>query len=237
MTYNYGNFDATDYDLVNFRSPQPGQKAPDFTIEVADGGGRARLLDFEGDFLVLEMGSVTCPLFQGRRQTMTGLDEQHSDISFAVLYVREAHPGANIPAHVVQDDKSACAAGLIADGENRRVFVDDIEGTVHTAYGGYPNSVFIINRNGCIVYAVDWNNPTVTRRALDLLKAGKPAALRAWFKPVPPQVSLRVLGAGGKGSMSDFLRGLPHLIWNNLIRRNVRLLLGRKTGVAPNIKC
>ncbi|MBO9464177.1 hypothetical protein J7443_02960 [Tropicibacter sp. R15_0] len=236
MAYNYSNFDASEYDLVNFRGPQPGSKAPDFEIDLAT-GGVTRLLDFEGDFLVLEMGSLTCPLFQGRREVMTRLDRQHPDVSFAVLYVREAHPGSKIPAHITQGDKASCAATLVADGENRRVLVDDIAGRVHQAYGGYPNSVFIINRHGCVVYAVDWNNPAVTGRAIELLKAGKPAALRAWFKPVPPKVSLKVLGEGGKGSMSDFLRGLPNLIWNNLVRRNLRLAFGRKGAVAPDVQC
>ena len=95
----------------------------------------------------------------------------------------------------------------------------------------------MINRNGCVVYASDWNNPTVTARALQRLKAGQPADVRAWFKPVPPSVSLRVLGAGGKGSMADFLQGLPRLIWNNLIRRNLRLALGRRAGIAPDAEC
>ena len=97
MSYNYAKFQASDYDLAHFRGPLPGTKAPDATLDLAS-GGRSRLLDFDGTFLVLEMGSITCPLFQGRRPHMDRLDLQHPDISFAVLYVREAHPGASIPA-------------------------------------------------------------------------------------------------------------------------------------------
>jgi len=237
MTYNYQSFDPKAYDLVNFRGPQPGSKAPGFEVVLAT-GGVVRLAEFDGDFLVLEMGSLTCPLFQGRRPAMARLDRTQADVSFAVLYVREAHPGDKIGAHQTMADKQRCAQRLVTDeGEARRVLVDDIDGTVHAAYGSYPNSVFIINRNGCVVYASDWNNPATTGKALALLKAGKPALLRAWFKPVPPQVSLRVLGNGGRGSMADFLRGLPRLIWGNLIRRNLRLLLGRPAGVAPDAQC
>ncbi|PIE09571.1 MAG: hypothetical protein CSA72_11830 [Rhodobacterales bacterium] len=234
--YNYSQFSAKDYDLVNFRGPRPGTPAPDFELARVD-GTTGHLLDFEGDFLVLEMGSLTCPLFQGRRKPMTSLHQQHPDISFAVLYVREAHPGANIPAHNSNNDKRGCASQLATDGENRQIFVDDIDGTAHQAYGGYPNSVFIINRNGCVVYASDWNNPTTTGRALALLKDGKPANLKAWFKPVPPSVSLRTLGAGGEGSLPDFLRGLPNLVWNNLVLRNIRLLRGKSVKVAPDADC
>lgn len=234
--YNYSEFDAKDYDLVNFRGPVPGTPAPDFELTRLD-DSLSRLLDFQGDFLVLEMGSLTCPLFQGRRKPMTHLHQKHDTVSFAVLYVREAHPGDKIPAHRSANDKQSCAARLAADGEHRRIFIDDLEGSAHQAYGGYPNSVFIINRNGCVVYASDWNNPATTGRALTMLKAGKPAQLKAWFKPVPPSVSLRILLAGGKGSMPDFLRGLPRLIWNNLVLRNIRLLRGKPAGVAPDTLC
>lgn len=234
--YNYDQFSAKDYDLINFRGPKPGTAAPDFELTSAEGAS-VRLLEFEGDFLVLEMGSLTCPLFQGRRKSMNDLKSSHPDVSTAVLYVREAHPGANIPSHQTNQDKQTCAGRLLKDGERRRILVDDLEGTAHQAYGGYPNSIFIINRNGCVVYASDWNNPDTTRRALSCLKQGKPADLRAWFKPVPPSVSLKILNAGGKGSMSDFLRGLPRLIWNNLVLRNIRLLNGRAIGVLPDTEC
>lgn len=234
--YNYSQFNAEDYDLVNFRGPQPGTNAPDFNLTLAE-GGQSRLLDFDNSFLVLEMGSLTCPLFQGRRKTMSALHHAHKDVSFAVLYVREAHPGTMISAHQSDEEKQSCAMRLRSDGENRRVLVDDLDGTAHQAYGGYPNSVFIINHNGCVVYASDWNNPEITARALTLLKQGKPAKLKAWFKPVPPTVSWKILRAGGQGSMADFLRGLPRLIWNNLILRNIRLMRGKSIEISPDAHC
>ncbi|QDY69408.1 deiodinase-like protein [Qingshengfaniella alkalisoli] len=234
--YNYGQFSAKDYDLVNFRGPQPGTAAPDFHLTRAE-GGQSRLLEFDGTFLVLEMGSLTCPLFQGRRRTMVALHREHQDVDFAVLYVREAHPGAAIASHQSDEEKQSCAARLRSDGENRRIFVDDLDGAAHQAYGGYPNSIFIINRNGCVVYASDWNNPETTGRALSLLKQGKAASVKSWFKPVPPSVSLKILRAGGKGSMADFLRGLPRLIWNNLVLRNIRLLCGKSSSIPPDVRC
>lgn len=234
--YNYSEFDARNYDLVNFRGPMPGTRAPDFELRHPDASS-GRLLDFQGSFLVLEMGSLTCPLFQGRRKPMTHLDQEHGDVSFAVLYVREAHPGQRIPAHSTEGEKQSCASRLAANGENRKIFIDDLEGTAHKAYGSYPNSVFIINRNGCVVYASDWNNPATTGRALTMLKNGKPAQLKAWFKPVSPAASWKTLRAGGKGSMHDFLWGLPRLVWNNLVLRNIRLLLGKAITVAPNNQC
>lgn len=238
MSYNYENFDAKSYDLANFRGPKPGTRAPDFEVSKSDGGTK-QLLGFETQFLVLEMGSLTCPLFQGRRPAMERLRQSQPDVTCVVLYVREAHPGASIGAHRSMDDKQSCAKRLAeAEGEARQILIDNIEGQVHNAYGGYPNSVFIINRNGCVVYASDWNDPKATKRALTKLIAGQPANdVRAFFKPVHPRVSLRVLGNGGKGSMSDFLRSFPRLIWNNLMLRNLRLLTGHAPVVAPDTRC
>lgn len=234
--YNYSSFSAGAYDLDQFRGPRPGSKAPDFTLHTADWIDQ-RLLDFEGDFLVLEMGSLTCPLFQGRRPGMARLVAQFPQACFRVLYVREAHPGAKIPAHQSQEDKVSCALALKEDAEGRQILIDDAEGTAHRAYGGYPNSVFILNRQGCVLWFTDWNNPNATEKALRQLFAGHPATSKSLFKPVPPWVALRTLLQGGKGSARDFFEGLPVLIWKNLIKRNWRVLRGDPGAIHPSHKC
>ena len=96
--YNYDNFSADDYDFENSNGPQVGEKAYDFELMGASGNPKD-LLDFEGDFLVLELGSITCPLFQARRKTMMTLQDEFPQISNFILYVREAHPGQDIPMH------------------------------------------------------------------------------------------------------------------------------------------
>lgn len=238
MDYNYANFEANAYDLTAFRGPMPGTRAPDLPV-LTRTGERQSIVAFEGRFLVLEMGSITCPLYQGRRAAMEAAARRHPDVSFAVLYVREAHPGAAIPAHRTLAEKQANARRLADhDHETRRVLVDDLQGSAHVAFGAYPNSVFIINQNGCVVYFSDWNNASGTEDALNLLLDGKPAAsVKSYFLPVHPKVSLRVLGNGGAGSMSDFLRSLPNLVWHNLIRRNFRLWRGRPSDVPPDVRC
>lgn len=224
--YNYTEFSAGDYDFDNFEGPDVGSKAPDFPLTTSDGKA-VRLLDFEGELLVLETGSITCPLFQGRRVGMETLS-QDPRVSARVLYIREAHPGADIEGHTNFEDKQACASRLNGDDrETRTILVDDFEGTAHRAYGGMPNSVFVINRNGCVVFRSAWNNASATAQAVASLLAGQAVTAKSYFWPVPPTVVLRTLRRGGKGSLWDFLRGLPHLAYNNLIKRNLRLLFGR----------
>jgi hypothetical protein len=131
--YNYDEFSTGDYDFDTVVGPMVGEKAPAFELATLDGGHQS-LLDFDGEFLVLEMASITCPLFQSRRPVMETLDRKVDGVSNAVLYVREAHPGADIPSHKNFDDKMACASRLKeTHGETRIVFVDDFVGHEHNA--------------------------------------------------------------------------------------------------------
>lgn len=236
-SYNYEGFSARDYDFDNATGPQCGEKAPNCQVSDLDGNLR-HLLNFEGEFLVLEMGSLSCPLFQTRRGSMQTLETGDTRISNAILYVREAHPGADIPQHKSFDDKRSCAHRLkVEDNEARTVFVDDLEGTAHNAYGGMPNTVFIINRNGCVVFRGEWNDTTATQAALDALINGRPIQVRSYFKPGLPLISLRTLKRAGKGSGSDFLRSFPSLLWNNLIKRNIRTLFNRQPSMTSKKTC
>lgn len=235
--YNYDQFSTGDYDFGTTAGPQVGEKAPDVEVAALDGETR-RLLDVDGDFLVLEMGSITCPLFQGRRPRMERIEQDFRGVSSAVLYVREAHPGADIPSHRGMDDKIACARRLRdEDGESRTILVDDFGGDAHSAFGGMPNAVFIINRNGCVVFRSDWNNPMATRKAVAALVDGRPVKAKSYFKPVTPMMLMRILGRAGRGSTADFLRGLPALIWANLIKRNLRILFGRAPEGRADLTC
>lgn len=235
--YNYDDFSTGDYNFDDIIGPSVGDKAPEFTLSTSDGDMRP-LLEFDGEFLVLEMGSISCPLFQSRRPAMETLDSKIEGVSTAILYVREAHPGADIPSHKSFDDKISCASRLKdTDGETRVIFVDNFEGTVHQAYGSMPNAVFIINKNGCVVFRSEWNNPAATRKALFALKAGQKVRVKSYFRPAVPNVALRTFRQAGKGSASDFFKGLPMLIWQNLIKRNFKLLFNRQVAGSRDTVC
>jgi len=126
---------------------------------------------------------------------------------------------------------------FLPDQETRSILIDDIKGTAHDAYGGYPNAVFIINRNGCIVYRSDWNNVSATKKALNRLLSGKPANSKSYFLPVKPTIALKTLKRSGQGAIKDFLLGLPTLIWKNVIKRNVLLFFNLTKTVSPDKRC
>lgn len=235
--YNYEAFSSDDYDFDTSAGPGIGQKAPDFVLTTPSGESR-RLLDFDADLLVVELGSITCPLFQTRRPAMQALAASDPRVQSVVLYVREAHPGAGIPSHGDLPAKSACARRLTEeDGETRLILVDDVEGAAHQAYGSMPNALYIINRNGCVVFKADWNNPTATRAAVRDLLENRPIRAKNYFKPASPVVSIQTLRRAGSGSALDFFRSLPALIWNNLVKRNLRTLFGRQPTGALDTAC
>ena len=227
MTYNYEEFSPTNYDFTSTEGPAVGDKAPDFALTTTDGNER-RLLDFDADFLILELGSITCPLFQSRRSGMELLGADVETVDSAVLYVREAHPGASVPMHANLQDKAACASRLKEqDGETRRVLIDTIDGDAHQAYGSMPNAIYIIDNEGVVRFRSPWNNPAATRKALTAVVAGRKVNVKSYFRPALPTIAHRTLKNGGEGSGADFYKGLPTLIWNNVIKYNLRLLLNR----------
>lgn len=225
--YNYENFATEGYDFETSSGPQIGDIAPDVAVHLLDGSSH-RVLDINGPFLVLEFGSLTCPLFQGRRAGMSLVQHAYPELVHVVVYVREAHPGEKIPAHQNQADKTACARRLADDMSNvsmaRQVWVDDFEGQVHQAFGGMPNAVFILDASGHVRFRSEWNNPVATKAVLDKLMNGLTVQGESYFRPVSPRIAIDTLRNAGPGAVVDFLKGLPFLIWTNLIKRNLRLL-------------
>lgn len=89
---------------------------------------------------------------------------------FYVLYTREAHPGENYPAHKSFSDKVNDARDLKRlEKIERPILVDDLEGTMHRDYGARPNSVYVIGRDGIVLFRADWNDPEALKIQLDRL--------------------------------------------------------------------
>ena len=75
------------------------------------------------------------------------------------IYTREAHPGENVPCHDSFERKLASAKLLAEEaGIRRDILVDDLEGTVHRAYGLMPNKTWVIGRGGRVAYKANWTS-------------------------------------------------------------------------------
>jgi hypothetical protein len=83
------------------------------------------------------------------------------------LYTREAHPGESYRHHTSMEDKRHHARAFQAEfGIKRQILLDDLEGTVHLAYGMLPNMTWIIGPGAVIHYKAAWTDPVDIEDAL-----------------------------------------------------------------------
>lgn len=76
-----------------------------------------------------------------------------------IVYVREAHPGENFPHHTSLEQKLSHAKKLRELEEVKLpILVDDFEGSTHKTYGLRPNMVYLIDKEGTVVYKSDWTD-------------------------------------------------------------------------------
>lgn len=86
------------------------------------------------------------------------------------VYTREAHPGEARGAHRSPSDKLGAARDMVAQWTmSRRMLVDDLEGTVHRAYGCLPNMTYVVARRGTVAYRASWTDARTVELALDQL--------------------------------------------------------------------
>ena len=91
-------------------------------------------------------------------------------VSFLFVYTREAHPSDEYPAHTSLEQKLSHARDMAADWNIKRpMLVDDVEGTVHRAYGTLPNMSYVLNVGGTILYRANWTDAHTIRMALEQL--------------------------------------------------------------------
>ncbi len=208
MNYNYNRFQGKYYNFDKFDGPEVGEMAIDFEAYDLD-GNRVKLSDYKGRTIVLETGSVTCPIYSNNVERMQQLREEFPDVEFILLYVREAHPGNKIGNHETLEDKISMAKMLgDVDGENRTILVDTLSGDAHNIYTAFPNFVYVIDSDFIVRYRVEWNDPEAVRQVLLDPKAnpvpspGKGGIIR----------NIRVLRRGGINAIFHFLPVLPRLM-------------------------
>lgn len=219
-TYNYTNFKADHFNFTDFDGPKQSEKAPDFTAHTID-GAKVRLSDYFGTPIVLETGSVTCPIYVGEIKEMQSMAQQFPKVQFLVLYVREAHPGEKIGPHADMVEKISCAKRVQnKHGEERTILVDDVDGTAHKLYGLFPDSVYLIDSKGVVAWRTQWNRTQELRENIQRLLDNKetiPTKKKLIDKP--ERIQLSVLLDGGWIAVRDFITQFPALVWYRIFKR------------------
>jgi hypothetical protein len=232
-SYNYGRFEFETHGVPDDRV-EAGDHVPDGTVYELDGTAR-RLEELYTDRpLVLELGSATCPIFTRKCNRMDALATRCDDVRFAVVYAREAHPGANVDAHETFADKLARASSMPElEDSPRAVYADALDGRLHRAFDAMSNSAYLIGIDGVVAHRADWNDPGRLADDIErLLAAGgrgravEPADVRNNFEP--PSLSFlrelrRVTKRAGTRSRLDLLRSMLTMTIHRLRVRLDRL--------------
>lgn len=211
--------------------PGPGDRIPDFDLPTLD-GGRFRSSDLtETGPALLIFGSYTCPVTES---AAPGLNQLHArfggQVRFVMVNVREAHPGKNVPQPQSMDQKTAHAEQLRdVHGFDFEVAVDDIDGTLHRALSPKPNSAYIVDGNGTILFRAQWGNDTnALSEALESVTEGR--ALRRLLSKelVRPMLSMLRYGApvfdrAGKGAWRDMWFSMPPLAFLGIVLKTLRV--------------
>ncbi len=105
--------------------------------------------------------------------------EYGEDVHFVVLYQREAHPNQlqfkEIDQPTEFQERVELARRSRSDLQiTATIVIDEMDDAVRRAYGMAPNSAFIIDTSGRIVYRNDWAIPAEWRPVLERLVGKTP---------------------------------------------------------------
>jgi hypothetical protein len=115
---------------------------------------------------------------------------------------------------LMRDPKSQRADDPVAPRHSPFAANDDgDDGAAHKAYGAMPNSIFVIDTDGTVLYRSIWNNTDRIGDILSRISARVPVAPEE-LKAKPPLnfKAITVLLSGGLVATFDFLWGLRKLI-------------------------
>jgi peroxiredoxin len=195
--YNSEEFTATAPAPTNpgeTMAAKVGIAAPDFEATTLD-GKIVRLSDFRGKrHVVMMTGAVTSPMCAFEVPAFNRLQQEFEgrDVSFLLLYTRESHPAENYAAHSSFEQKLSYARELQRLEDVRfPIIVDHLDGRIHRAYGVWPNALFVIHKDGRLIFRSNMANDHELRQFLDDLLAAQKAA--ADGKVTHLQYSERVL--------------------------------------------
>lgn len=214
MIYNRPRFTVMQYDWDVFKGPRAGEHAIDFPLTDLD-GNEVRISDFRGKWLVIETGSSTCSMYTKNIPGMKLLRAQHPDVTFVVIYVREAHPGERLHQHRTFDEKMNAARTLAPKyDEDRTILVDQLPGKFHITYGAMPNIVYVINPEGIVHYRCNWATVDGLAEALadrDNINTNEHADMHKLKASRGVWIAVKTMLTGGIIALGDFVAALPKL--------------------------
>ena len=177
--YNLEEFVASSVNPGETMAAKVGIAAPDFEASSLDGTA-VRLSDFCGTrHVVIMTGAVTSPMCAFEVPAFNQLHDEFESrgISFFLLYTRESHAAENYPAHNSFEKKMANARDLKhLENVQCPIIVDSLDGKIHRSYGPWPNALFVIHKDGRLIFRSNMADDRELRQFLEALLASDEAA-------------------------------------------------------------
>jgi len=196
----------------------PGDAFPQFELITTDGSVLGNENVIGGKPVIFIFGSMTCPMTASAAPSVQELyDEFGERVDFIMLYVREAHPGEHFQQSETIETKLESARALQEFyGIQWTVAADNIDGDLHRALDPKPNSAFLVDTNGTIIFRSLWaSDYNALRQALDAVASGRMPASAQSVKMIGPVARAmgkvqEVMTRGGPQAVRDlWLAGFP----------------------------
>ncbi len=196
----------------------PGDAFPDFELITTEG---ARLTndDIFGDRpVIFVFGSMTCPMTASAAPSVQDLYDEFGDrVKFIMMYVREAHPGEHFAQVATIEEKLGHARSLKEFYDIQwTVAADSVNGSLHRALDPKPNSAFLMDRDGTILFRSLWaSDYDALRQALQAIASGQTPPAKQSTKMIGPVSRSmghvqEVMERGGPQAARDlWLAGFP----------------------------
>ena len=213
LEYNYKHFNPKDYNFTLFEGPKAGEMFIDFQAVTLD-RKQVSFSDYLDQPIVLDTGSITCPMYANTKADMNELQKQYPNVHFLLLYIREAHPGGKTEAITSMKEKIEHAQLTHKYyNEQREILVDSVEGTAHKLYGSMPNMTYVIGTNGIVKFRANWTNIDALIKVLENIETDMIEKKDFYdiIKPAP-WIVIRTLLIGGFSAMVEFFISLPQLM-------------------------
>jgi glutathione peroxidase-family protein len=153
-----------------------GTEAPDFALPDL-GGNTVRLSSYRNKSnVVLMFGSVTCGAtatqLRAGKPSIRSLYARYKNkgFEFLLIYTKEPHPGENIAQPTTMEERVKNAIRLKQEEKvNFSILIDTPDNAVRNAYRGWANGIFVINKDGVLVFRSSWTHgPELAQVLYDL---------------------------------------------------------------------
>jgi hypothetical protein len=162
-----------------------GTEAPDFALPDL-GGKTVRLSGYRGKSnVVLMFGSVPCGAtvtqLRASKPSVRALYARYKKkgFEFFLIYTKEPHPGENIPQPTTIEERVKNAARLKEEEKvNFSILIGTPDNAVRNAYRGWANGIFVVNKDGVLVFRSSWTHGPELAQVLYDLNAWEKAQVR-----------------------------------------------------------